>query len=378
MLPMAPPVRVSARANKGKSTLSTTSPPPQASKRAPKKAQRRPARRPTPPPPQPSSPLFITSSPPPSEQPDTVEEDDDNEEDKDGDKEDDEDEEGEEEDKMSLPPVPVSFMSRWKVVSGREALSGVVSSKYDTDNLFYHLIERWRDIVIGKCLPRIFIVNRLEAAVSYEKQLKANNFLHEINDRNDLYRVLELLKDLREQHATKSLYLDFTLYMTEEKPLETPVPSQAPRSSETVRSGRRTATQIQEANLPNIIAAEEAAGNRVPALASRWPCINVYCSNKGGTCWQNRRGGEADRVEHHYPVNAHILQRWSKEIQTEVSTVEEPSQNMICQLSAWKMRRQLPKNKGPEAKDNSLAEQVKDLVQLFTVRELHAMRRLDY
>ena len=62
-------------------------------------------------------------------------------------------------------------------------------------------------------------------SVSYEKQLKADNFLHEINDRNDLYKVLELLKDLREQHPTKSLYLDLTLHMTKEKPLETPVPS---------------------------------------------------------------------------------------------------------------------------------------------------------
>jgi hypothetical protein len=51
--------------------------------------------------------LFITSSPPPSEQPDTVEEDND-EEDKD---EDEEDKEGEGEDKISLPPVPVSFIS---------------------------------------------------------------------------------------------------------------------------------------------------------------------------------------------------------------------------------------------------------------------------
>lgn len=42
------------------------------------------------------------------------------------------------------------------------------------------------------------------------------------------------------------------------------------------------------------------------------------------------------------------------------------------------MRRQLPKNKEPEAKDNSLADQVKDLVQLITVRELQAIRRLDY
>ena len=82
------------------------------------------------------------------EQPDTVEEDnyneeedEDEDEDKDKDKEGKKDKEGEEEDKMSLPPVPVSFMSRWKAVSGREALPGTVSSKYNTNNLFYHLIE---------------------------------------------------------------------------------------------------------------------------------------------------------------------------------------------------------------------------------------------
>jgi hypothetical protein len=56
-----------------------------------------------------------------------------------------------------------------------------------------------------------------------------------------------------------------------------------------------------------ILATEEASGNRIPALASRWSCVNIHCSNKGNTCWQNKRGSETDRAEHHYPVNAHIL-----------------------------------------------------------------------
>jgi len=86
-----------------------------------------------------------------------------------------------------LPPVPVSFISRWKAVSGREALPGAMSSKYDTENLLYSLIKRWRDSVITRCLPWIFNVNRLEAAASYKRQLKANNFLYEVNDRTDLY-----------------------------------------------------------------------------------------------------------------------------------------------------------------------------------------------
>jgi len=37
------------------------------------------------------------------------------------------------------------------------------------------------------------------------------------------------------------------------------------------------------------------------------------------------------------------------------------------------MRRQLLKNKELEAKDNLLADQVKDLVQLITIRELQVI-----
>ena len=83
------------------------------------------------------------------EQPDAVEEEEKEEEEK-------KKEEGEEEkkkDKILLPPVPVSFMSCWKAVSRREALPSTASLKYNTNNLFYHLIKRWQDIIIKKCLP---------------------------------------------------------------------------------------------------------------------------------------------------------------------------------------------------------------------------------
>jgi hypothetical protein len=109
-------------------------------------------------------------------------------------------------------------MSRWKAVYGREALPGAVSSKYDTTNLFYHLIEHWRDSIIAKCLPRIFTVNRLKAAASYKKQLKTNHFRYKISERRNLYKVTELLKDLYKQNPTKLLYLDLTLYIIKEKP----------------------------------------------------------------------------------------------------------------------------------------------------------------
>lgn len=367
---MDPPTRVSLRTTKGQSrkrALSNTSPPPlqastKPSKKVSKEAQRRPAKA-TPPPP---SAIVIRSSPLPATQPERGEDED--EEDVDVDIQD------EDEDQTPPPPAPVEFMSRWKAVAGKETLTGAQSQKLSTETIFYHSIEAWRDSIIRRCLPRKFTVNRLEAAVSYEKQSKADIFLHEINERTDLYKACELIYNLRQQHPTKPLSLDLTLYLTEERPIqETPAPSLAPASQ--LRSGRRTATQIQEANLPNILAVEEASGNRIPAVASKWSCVNVHCRNKAGICWQNRRGSETDRAEHHYPVSSNILQRWSREIQTEESTVEQPSQNIVCQLSAWKMRQHQPKDKEPEPKDNSLSDQFKELIQLVTIRELQAMRR---
>ena len=55
--------------------------------------------------------------------------------------------------------------------------------------------------------------------MSYEKQLKADIFLHKINERIDLYKAYKLIYNLRQQHPTKPLSLDLTLYLTEERPI---------------------------------------------------------------------------------------------------------------------------------------------------------------
>ena len=121
---------------------------------------------------------------------------------------------------MSLLLVPVSFISYQKVVSKREALPSAVSLKYNTNNLFYDLIKRQRDSIIIKCLLQIFNINRLKVAALYKRQLKVNNFLYKVNNYNNLYKVLKLLKDICEQYLIKLLYLNLTLYITKEKPLE--------------------------------------------------------------------------------------------------------------------------------------------------------------
>jgi len=48
--------------------------------------------------------------------------------------------------------------------------------------------------------------------------------------------------------------------------------------------GRRTATQAQLTNLPDVIAAKEASSNKIPVIVDRWPYINIHCHNKGKTC----------------------------------------------------------------------------------------------
>ena len=194
---MEPPTRIFSRANKGrnrKRILSTTL-PTQASKRTPKrplklilkKTSNYPVRRCTEQPQQLPSPIFVESSPPRPEQLDEEEEEEEEEPEEEPEEElDKEEEEEEEEEELEEQPeeleeqpeeeleeepeeLPISFISWRKAVYGKEALPGAVSLKYNTTNLFYHLIERWQDSIIAKCLPQIFTVNRLKAAASYKK-----------------------------------------------------------------------------------------------------------------------------------------------------------------------------------------------------------------
>jgi hypothetical protein len=76
----------------------------------------------------------------------------------------------------------------------------------------------------------------------------------------------------------------------------------------------------------------------MPAIADRWPCTSSGCPNKGKTCWRNQKLNALDKPEHHYPVPAELFRRWSKEIIDEISTVEQPSQEIIVALVAWKER----------------------------------------
>ena len=76
----------------------------------------------------------------------------------------------------------------------------------------------------------------------------------------------------------------------------------------------------------------------MPAIADQWTCMNIHCCNKGRTCWQQKKPNGPDLAENHYPVSGEIFQKWSKEIAKEISTVDQPSEEVVVQLVKWKER----------------------------------------
>lgn len=299
-------------------------------------------------------PLTLSSSPPPqSAQLDA--------------EDNDEVEEEEEDDDIELPLAPVRFMSMWKAVNGKETLPGTQSAMLDSNTIYLSAIEAWRDKLLRDLLPRKFRIQQLEAIASYEKARANDLCQQQVNNYGDLRRAVEIVKEWHSTWPSKSLRLDFTLSLIEEKEaiLTTSVPTQS-------QCGRRTATQAQLSDLPMLLSAEEAAGNHIPKLADKWSCSNKHCGNYPKTCWQNKRSeGSPDNVLDHYPVSQENMARWNKEIFNGHSTIDQPSQNIIVNLVNWKQthkKNQKEAQLGAKEKDES----IDNLIKVLLVKELRS------
>ncbi|KAI9766185.1 MAG: hypothetical protein M1840_006752 [Geoglossum simile] len=149
------------------------------------------------------------------------------------------------------------------------------------------------------------------------------------------------------QHKRVSLRI--TLFLKE----AIPEPRSQAESNLNLRptGGRRTATQWQLAELPNILQGEAATGNSMPQVADYWTCSNSQCRNKNKTCWVNKRHPDArDNAADHYPVSGEIFRWWSHEIADELSMVELPSQQIIVLLVNWQEKE---RKKGTQAQQTS-------------------------
>jgi hypothetical protein len=265
-----------------------------------------------------------------------------------------------EEDIMKYPSV-------WKaVVNGKENLSSR-SAIYADNELYMHMIWQWQDEVIEKAQPRQLTVVKLEAVASFERCRAVDECPFDLQDQGDIVRVHEVLRMWYKQRKRVSVRI--TLYLKE----DIAEPQSQPDSSARAGGiGRRTATQRQLADLPMVLGSEQSSGNLMPQIADRWPCKNSQCRNKGKTCWQNKkRPNGPDHVSNHYPIPGELFRRWNREINEELSTVEQPSQNLIVQLVNWRERDRKKTTELPKSIESSSTTD--QLIQTFLVTQIQQL-----
>jgi hypothetical protein len=152
-----------------------------------------------------------------------------------------------------------------------------------------------------------------------------------------------------------------------------------PQLQSTQARARRTATQAQLSSLPQVLEAEERAGNQMPAIADRWACMNSRCRNKGKVCWRSKMPGAPDTADDHYPVPPELFRRWSKEVNDEISTMEQPSPQLIIALYKWRDRSRKKEESITKLDDQSAASTAASttsaLLNAFLVTQLKQLNQ---
>ncbi|KAI9772130.1 MAG: hypothetical protein M1840_001419, partial [Geoglossum simile] len=201
------------------------------------------------------------------------------------------------------------YLSVWKAtVNTKETLCSK-SGIYTESDLLIYAIRFWQREVLEKAKPRQLEIVKLEAIASYKRCRTLDECPFELQNQQDFLGALEVLKMWYTQHKRVSLRI--TLFLKE----AIPEPRTQAESTPRYTSSRRTTTQQQLAELPNILQGEAAAGNLMPQVADYWICSN-----------------------NHYPVSGEIFRQWSREIADGLSTVEQPSQQIIVLLVNWRER----------------------------------------
>ena len=103
----------------------------------------------------------------------------------------------------------------------------------------------------------------LLATASHEKCRQADEFPQELSSSLDLDTVLNCLEEWHKQWPQRTLTLRVTLQLEEEK--LAPAILAAPQSTQA--QARCTATQAQLSSLPQVLEAEERAGNQMLGIA---------------------------------------------------------------------------------------------------------------
>ncbi|KAI9765687.1 MAG: hypothetical protein M1840_007245 [Geoglossum simile] len=188
------------------------------------------------------------------------------------------------EDKEEKDEDTMTYLSVWKaMVNSKEVLCSK-SRLFTVDPTIYS-IQCWQREVLEHAAPQQLEVIRLQAVASYERCRALDECPVKLRSQRDIYDATEILRIWHNQRKRVSLWV--TLYLKE----AIAIPQSQPDSS--IRTGRKTATQRQIAELPDILQSETIAGN---------------------------------------------LMLQSREITDNLSTVEQPLQQIIVLLVNWRER----------------------------------------
>ncbi|KAI9768072.1 MAG: hypothetical protein M1840_005106 [Geoglossum simile] len=139
-----------------------------------------------------------------------------------------EDEEEKEEDTMR-------YLSIWNaIVNGKEVLCS--KSRLFTADMTIYSIQCWQREVLENAAPRQLKVTKLEAITLYECCRALDECPIELRGHRDIYDATEILR---------------------------------------ITIDRRTTTQRQIAELPDILQSETVTGNSMPQVADHWICLNT-------------------------------------------------------------------------------------------------------
>ncbi|KAF2866592.1 hypothetical protein BDV95DRAFT_504915, partial [Massariosphaeria phaeospora] len=214
---------------------------------------------------------------------------------------------------------------RWRACFGdidkNQVLEATDSeSDYNLGALSYVKLWEWVDNTTRDLLPRRVKVRSVLAIVYPTKQHKKDRLVKTLPASDTL---MALAKSVFEETSHKT-HIDFDLILMDEPAAQTQLPATAHSSARV----RNTATQIQEDGLARVIVAEQAGGGVALGIRDHWACRDAHCDNFPLTCWVRRREGQPDRFENHYAVNGHIIAMWAREVAQELSTIQEPSDNV--------------------------------------------------
>jgi len=211
-----------------------------------------------------------------------------------------------------------------------------------TEELLFMDIVDWKTDLLKK-LGQNYKVVSLYTVASYQGSKTDEQLRSDLACLLDLIAMFAILTEWRGRWPSKSLTLSVILQLQEEVALAAvaaaPPPTQTPQSTQ-----RRSATATQEAALAYIYGTEAATDDIGKMMNREWQCKNRDCKNMSKTCWRDKSKA-VDLAHNHYPVKGETLRKWMAEINSGLSTVEQPSSSVVTEVVEQRVR---DKKKQPE------------------------------